>query len=78
MEILTCSEEFDEGCLSVKRGWRGQSQSTPQADARAGSVPDPSFVPAAACEIETIIFPIVRDEETEAQRGQAHLPRFPS
>lgn len=55
-----------------------QSQSTAQAYRRAGTVPDTSFVPVAACGIETMIFPIVTDEETEAQGGQAHLPWFPS
>lgn len=43
-----------------------QSQSIAQAYTRAGTVPDPSFVPAATCGIETIIYPIVTDEETEA------------
>lgn len=42
----------------------------------AGIVPDAYICPHAACNIGTIIFPIVTDEEMEAQRGQVNHLRF--
>lgn len=44
----------------------------------AGIVPDAYIRPHAACNIGTIIFPIVTDEEMEAQRGKVNHFKIPA